>query len=149
MNSYRFIINRGVKVKLLMIYADKFFYKTSFKNLEAVEIYDESKQVKNALVGFIQVEQKDEDDISKIETKMIKNLKWAAKKNETNLIVLHSFAHLSLSKADEEITKKMFNRAEKRLNDSGYNTTQTPFGYFLDLDIQAPGKSLARVFKEF
>ena len=136
-------------MKLLMIYADKFFYKTSIKNLEAVEIYDESKQVKNALVGFIQVEQKDEDDISKIETKMIKNLKWAAKKNETNLIVLHSFAHLSLSKADEEITKEMFNRAEKRLNDSGYNASQTPFGYFLDLDIQAPGKSLARVFKEF
>ena len=132
-----------------MIYADKFFYKTSIKNLEAVEIYDESKQVKNVLVGFIQVEQKDEDDISKIETKMIKNLKWAAKKNETNHIVLHSFAHLSLSKADEEITKEMFNRAEKRLNDSGYNTSQTPFGYFLDLDIQAPGKSLARVFKEF
>ena len=132
-----------------MIYADKFFYKTSIKNLETVEIYDESKQVKNALIGFIQVEQKDEDDISKIETKMIKNLKWAAKKNETNHIVLHSFAHLSLSKADEEITKEMFNRAEKRLNDSGYNTSQTPFGYFLDLDIQAPGKSLARVFKEF
>jgi len=136
-------------MKLLMIYADKFFYKTSIKNLETVEIYDESKQVKNALIGFIQVEQKDEDDISKIETKMIKNLKWAAKKNETNHIVLHSFAHLSLSKADEEITKEMFNRAEKRLNDSGYNTSQTPFGYFLDLDIQAPGKSLARVFIEF
>ncbi len=132
-----------------MIYADKFFYKTSIKNLEAVEVCDESKQVKNALVGFIQVEQKDENHISKIETKMIKNLKWAAKKNETNLIVLHSFAHLSLSKADEEITKKMFNRAEKRLKDSGYNTSQTPFGYFLDLNIQAPGKSLARVFKEF
>jgi uncharacterized protein (UPF0297 family) len=57
-----------------------------------------------------------------------------------------SFDHC---KADEEITKEMFNRAEKRLNDSGYNTSQTPFGYFLDLDIQAPGKSLARVFKEF
>jgi len=105
--------------------------------------------MENALVGFIQVEQKDEDNISKIETKMIKNLKWAAKKNETNNIVLHSFAHLSLSKADEEITKQIFDRAEKRLNDSGYNTLQTPFGYFLDLDIQAPGKSLARVFKEF
>jgi len=132
-----------------MIYTDKFAYKTRIKNLESVEQYDESEEMENALVGFIQVEQKDEDNIAKIETKMIKNLKWAAKKNETNKIVLHSFAHLSLSKADEEITKEMFDRAAERMNNSGYNASQTPFGYFLDLDIQAPGKSLARIFKEF
>jgi len=136
-------------MKLLMIYTDRFAYRTRVKNLESVENYDESRQVENALVGFIQVEQKDEDNISRIETRMIKNLKWAAKKNETDNIVLHSFAHLSLSKADEEITREMFGRAEKRLNNSGYHASQTPFGYFLDLDIQAPGKSLARVFKEF
>ncbi|MEA3475070.1 MAG: threonyl-tRNA synthetase editing domain-containing protein [Candidatus Cloacimonadota bacterium] len=124
-------------------------YKTSIKNLESVEKLVENKQIENALVGFIQVEQQDEDDISKIETKMIKNLKWAAKKNDANKIVLHSFAHLSLSKADESITKELFNRAEQRLEKSGYETSQTPFGYFLDLDIQAPGKSLARIFKEF
>ncbi|MBW2591822.1 MAG: threonyl-tRNA synthetase editing domain-containing protein [Deltaproteobacteria bacterium] len=136
-------------MRLLMIYTDKFAYKTRIKNLESVEQYDESEEMENALVGFIQVEQKDEDNIAKIETKMIKNLKWAAKKNETNKIVLHSFAHLSLSKADEEITKEMFDRAAERMNNSGYNASQTPFGYFLDLDIQAPGKSLARIFKEF
>ena len=136
-------------MKLLMIYADKFAYKTNIKNLESVEKYEENKQIENALVGFIQVEQKDEEDIAKAETKMIKNLKWAAKKNETTNIILHSFAHLSTSKADEKVTKEMFNRAENRLKDSGYETSQTPFGYFLDLNIQAPGKSLARVFKEF
>ena len=132
-----------------MIYSDKFAYKTNVKNLESVEYYEENKKIVNALVGFIQVEQKDEEDISKTETKMIKNLKWAANKNNTKNIILHSFAHLSLSKADEKITKEMFDRAEKRLENSGYEVSQTPFGYFLDLDIQAPGKSLARIFKEF
>ena len=136
-------------MKLLMIYADKFAYKTNIKNLESAEKIAENKQIENALVGFIQVEQQDKDNISKIETKMIKNLKWAAKKNNTNKIVLHSFAHLSLSKADEGITKELFDKAEKRLEKSGYETSQTPFGYFLDLDVQAPGKSLARIFKEF
>jgi len=136
-------------MKLLMIYSDKFSYKTSIKNLDSVESYEENKQMENVLIGFIQVEQQDEDNINKVETKMIKNLKWAANKNNTKRIVLHSFAHLSMSKADEKITKDMFDRAEKRLHDSGYETSQTPFGYFLDLDIQAPGKSLARLFKEF
>lgn len=136
-------------MKLLMIYSDKFAYKTNIKNLESAKKYEEEKQIENTLVGFIQVEQKDEEDISKVETKMIKNLKWAAKKNETTNIVLHSFAHLSMSKADEGITKELFDRAEQRLKNSGYEISQTPFGYFLDLDIQAPGRSLARVFKEF
>ena len=136
-------------MRLLMIYSDRFAYKTNIKNLDSVEEYEENKQIENALVGFIQVEEKDEEEISKIETKLIKNLKWAANKNETKKIVLHSFAHLSPSKADEKITKEMFDRAEQRLKNSGYETSQTPFGYFLDLDIQAPGKSLARIFKEF
>jgi len=136
-------------MRLLMIYADKFAYKTSKKTLEIVEEYEENKQIENVLIGFIQVEKEDEGKIDKIETKLIKNLKWAAKKNSTNNIILHSFAHLSLSKADPEITKIIINNAEKRLENAGYKTWQTPFGYFLDLDVKAPGKSLARVFKEF
>jgi len=136
-------------VKLLMIYADRFAYKTSKKTLEIVKEYKEEKQIEDVLVGFIQVEKEDEGKIDKVETKLIKNLKWAAKKNSTNSIILHSFAHLSLSKADPEITKIIFNNAEKRLENASYKTCQTPFGYFLDLDLKAPGKSLARVFKEF
>lgn len=136
-------------MKLLMIYADQFAYKTRNKTLEIVEEYQGNKQIENVLVGFIQVEKEDEEKMDKVETKLIKNLKWAAKKNYTNRIVLHSFAHLSLSKAEPETTQKIFNNAEERLKKANYQTWQTPFGYFLDLDLKAPGKSLARIFKEF
>jgi ribosomal protein S17E len=132
-----------------MIYAEQFGYQTNTKTLETVEQYPEDKQIKNVLAGFIQVEKEDEEKMDKVETKLIKNLKWAAKKNNTNSILLHSFAHLSLSKANPESTKKIFDNAEERLKDSGYEVSQTPFGYFLDLDLKAPGWSLARVFKEF
>ena len=136
-------------MKLLMIYAEKFAYQTRSKTLETVEEYQEDKQIENVLAGFIQVEKEDEEKMDKVETKLIKNLKWAAKKNNTNCILLHSFAHLSLSKANPESTKKIFDNAEKRLKNSDHEVYQTPFGYFLDLDLRAPGKSLARVFKEF
>ncbi|NOY60050.1 MAG: hypothetical protein GXO75_14135 [Calditrichaeota bacterium] len=46
----------------------------------------------------------------------------------------------------EQALKKYY--AEVRLKNSGYETHQTPFGYFLDLDIKAPGHSFARLFKE-
>ena len=75
------------------------------------------------------------------------NLKWAARKNNTERIVLHSFTHLSESKASSEIIKQLFNNSENRLKKSNYEVYQTPFGYFLDLDVKAPGNPLARLFK--
>ena len=135
-------------MKLLMIYCDSFAYKTAIKNLESVEEYHKEETIEDALVAFIQAEKEDEENIKKVETKLIKNIKWAAGKNNTKKIVLHSFAHLSSSKADIGITTQLFDNAEQRLKNAGYETYQTPFGYFLDLKVEAPGKSLARIFKE-
>jgi len=134
-------------MKLLMIYTNKFGYKPAVKNLDFVKNISEENNFENCLVAFIQAEEKDEEDINSIEKKLVKNLKWAAKKNETNLVVLHSFAHLSESKASPEFTKELFEKAEARLKNANYETAQTPFGYFLDLKVDAPGYSLARIFK--
>jgi hypothetical protein len=131
-----------------MIYAERFAYKTSVKNLESASDIDEESVIEHALLGFIHVEPKDEENLSSVETKLIKNLKWAARKNETDTVVLHSFAHLAERKADPDVTKQLMNNAESRLKNAGYVTHQTPFGYFLDLDIQAPGHSFSRLFKE-
>ncbi|MCD6295559.1 MAG: threonyl-tRNA synthetase editing domain-containing protein [Deltaproteobacteria bacterium] len=136
-------------MKLLMIYTDEFGYKTSVKNLESASTSDEEKVIENALLGFIHVEPKDEENMSSIETKLIKNLKWAARKNETDQVILHSFAHLAEGKANPEVTKQLLDNAESRLINAGYVAYQTPFGYFLDLDIKAPGHSFSRLFKEF
>ena len=134
-------------MKLLMIYAERFAYKTSVKAVESAPEITEEKIIENALVGFIHIEEKDEENISNVETKMIKNLKWAARKNNTNKILLHSFAHLSETKASPEITKQLLDNSEKRLQKANYEVYQTPFGYFLDLDLKAPGSSFARLFK--
>lgn len=135
-------------MKLLMIYAEKFAYKTSLKSLESVSKTIEQNIIENVVVGFIHLEEKDEANLSNVETKLIKNLKWAARKNNTKRIVLHSFTHLSESKASSEITKQLLDNSEKRLKKSNYEVYQTPFGYFLDLDVKAPGNPLTRLFKD-
>ena len=131
-----------------MIYTDRLGYKTSVKTLESAPTRDEENVIEHALLGFIHVEPEDEENLSSIETKLIKNLKWAARKNETDRVILHSFAHLAEGKADPDVTKKLLDNAESRLKNAGYTTYQTPFGYFLDLDIKAPGHSFSRLFKE-
>lgn len=136
-------------MKLLMIYSNKFYYNPTIKSLERFETVNKDFEINNALIAFIHAEEKDENDINGIEKKLVKNLKWAAKKNNTNNIVLHSFAHLSESRANADATKKILDLAEFRLKNANYETHQTPFGYFLDLNIDAPGFSLARIFKSF
>jgi hypothetical protein len=136
-------------MKLLIFYVDRFAYQTSHKGLENVDDIDIHKSVTNAIVGFIHAEEKDEENQNYVETKLVKNLKWSARKNNTIRIVLHSFNHLSISSANPDFTKLLFDNVEKRLISSDYETSQTPFGYFLNLDMQAPGKPLARIFKDF
>jgi hypothetical protein len=136
-------------MKMVMIYADTFEYVPREKTLEEFETIEHGETFNQILVGFIQVEETDEEDINGVEKKLVKNLKWAAGKNNTKRILLHSFAHLSESKADARFTKEIFNLAEIRLKNAGYEVFQTPFGYFLDLNFRAPGVSQARIFKSF
>ncbi len=136
-------------MKLLMIYASRFAYQPMSKTLEDFEDVDQGAEYEQVLVAFIHAEESDEENPKGVEDKLLKNLKWAAKKNDTTRVVLHSFAHLSESKAAPDFTKQIFDKVEARLLNADYHASQTPFGYFLDLDLQAPGISQARIFKGF
>ena len=136
-------------MKLLMIYCEKFSYQPVNKTLEDFPEITQGDSFEDALVAFIQTEAADQENAKAVETKLVKNLKWGAKKNNTKKVVLHSFAHLSESKADPHFTKELFDLVEERMQKVDYFCRQTPFGYFLDIDVKAPGISQARIFKSF
>ncbi len=136
-------------MKLLMVFANKISYTPRVKNLEWAEDKTETETYQDILIAFIHAEEKDMEDPKKIETNLVKNLKWGARKNETKKILLHSFAHLAETKASPEFTKELLDKVEARLKNAGYEAYQSPFGYFLDIAMEWPGKSLARVFKSF
>ncbi len=136
-------------MKLLMIYCTEFGYTPRVKTIEDAETFTDTNTFKEVLVAFIQLEESDESDLGRTETKLVKNIKWAAKKNETKNVLLHSFAHLSESKASPEFTKELFDKTEARMKNADYLCDQTAFGYFMDLNVQAPGYSQARIFKSF
>ncbi|WP_372648658.1 threonyl-tRNA synthetase editing domain-containing protein [Draconibacterium sp.] len=134
-------------MKVLVMYVDEFSYQPAEKNLEEVEDITEGAQFSDSILAFIQVEESDEEkDVKSREKKLVNHLKWTARKNNCKSVILHSFAHLSESKASVEFTKELFDLAEKRLQNADFTTAQTPFGYFLDLNIKAPGFSLARIW---
>ncbi len=134
-------------MKVLVMYVDEFGYNPAQKNLESAEEITEGAKFTDSILAFIQVEESDEEKtVTSREKKLVNHLKWTARKNNCKKVILHSFAHLAESKASIEFTKELFDQAEKRLQNAEFTTAQTPFGYFLDLEIKAPGYSLARIW---
>jgi len=135
-------------MKLLMFQARRFWYKPFQRTLDSVPEADGEQSVSEAAVIFIQTEAEDEARRSKVLTRALKNIKWLANKRRLRNVVLHSFTHLSSSKADPDFTLALLEELAQRLRNTGYAVWLTPFGYVCEWDLSVYGESLAKVFKE-
>ncbi|MBC7359788.1 MAG: hypothetical protein H5U10_14755 [Desulfacinum sp.] len=135
-------------MKLLMFYAPHFWYRTFQKTLDHVPDRDEEAECRDAAVVFYHAEAHDEDRTDKVVVKWVKNIKWLARKFGTETVVLHSFNHLSATKADPETTREMVDQVKERLARTGFQVMETPFGYLNEWKIHVAGDSLAKVFKD-
>jgi hypothetical protein len=134
-------------MRVLFWYCDRFAWNPSMKTLDDAPDAAPSAH-EETVVAFIHVEPRDMEKGSSAETKLVKNAKWLARKWETKRIILHSFTHLGEEKADPADAKRLIDRAQTRLEKADYDIAQTPYGYFNDLSMEAPGHPLARIFKE-
>lgn len=135
-------------MRVLFWYMDEFSWTPSLKTLNDTPD-GEPGRVEKAVVAFVHTEQNDEASLGKQVTKLIKQIKWLANKWETHQVVLHSFAHLGADKSSPEFAFELFTQAKERLEAVDYVVTCTPFGYFNDIRINAPGQPLARIYKAF
>lgn len=135
-------------MRVLFWYCDRFEWHPALRTLESAPPAEPDGR-EAVVVAFVHVEPDDLEPGSSAETKLVKNAKWLARKWETAAVLLHSFTHLAEEKADPESARALLDRAQSRLVSAGYAAGQTPYGYFLDLSIKAPGHPLARVFKTF
>lgn len=131
-----------------MFYAHEFWFRTTHRVLDSVEELDCDERVRETVVVFVHAEAEDEEQSSKVLTKMVKNLKWHAGKFGTKNVVLHSFSHLSSSSASPEFARQILVDAQNRLQSVGFSTRMTPFGYLHEFSLHVSGESLGRVFKE-
>ncbi len=135
-------------MRILMFYAPAFWFKTYEKVLEDVPDRDIEESCENSVVVFYHAEEIDVERRSTVLTKFIKNVKWLSGKFKTKNIVLHSFNHLSSSKAPADFTADLIAEVKERLMHTGFIITETPFGYLNEWKIHVAGDSLAKVFKE-
>ena len=135
-------------MKLVLFYAHHWWFKTASKSLPDVEDVDREDLLSNAVVVFFHAEHEDEEKGKSLLDKLVKNIKWLAGKFATKNVVIHSFNHLSSSKASPEFSERMIRSASAKLENAGYVVMCTPFGYFNEFRIHVGGESLAKVFKE-
>jgi len=136
-------------MKLLLFYAHSFSYQTAAKSLATVPDVRKNEAVRDAVVVFFHVEAEDVEKKGKVIQKFVKNVKWLCGKFATKRVVLHSFNHLSGSKAGPDFSKDVLEEVINRLTRTEYQVVVTPFGYFNEFKIHVAGDSLAKVFKEF
>ena len=135
-------------MKLLLFYAPRFWFKTFQKVIEHVPDSEREERFDKAVVVFYQVEEEDVERRANVLTKFVKNVKWLAGKFGSRTVVLHSFNHLSASKAGPEFAGPLIEEARERLERTGYTVGVTPFGYLNEWKLHVAGDSLAKVFKQ-
>ena len=131
-----------------MFYAHEFWFKTTHKALDSAVDLDRDERIQETVVVFVHAEAGDEDRTSKVLTKMVKNIKWLAGKFGSKNVVLHSFSHLSTSRASPDFAQQILVDAKKRLQAVGFTTHATTFGYLHEFSLHVSGESLGRVFKD-
>ncbi len=111
---------------------------------------DGDKYAENSsAVIFTHAEEKDEENLGRTVTKYVKNIKWFIRKWNLNGVILHSFSHLSSSKASYEGACRIIDLAQERLSSVGVKVHKTPYGKVLNFILEMDDTPMARVFKEF
>jgi len=136
-------------MKIVLFYAHTWWFKTASKSLQNAPDINTEDSLNNTVVAFFHAEAEDEEKCKSVLDKFVKNIKWLAGKFSTKNAVIHSFNHLSSSKASPEFAEHIIKQASDKLRNAGYTVLCTPFGYFNEFSMHVGGESLAKVFKEF
>jgi len=132
-----------------MFHVRDFWYRTHVRNLDSEEERDEEgAMTEGGLLVWVQVESGDLTDRAGVVRRAIKNVKWLARKHGLETITLHSFAHLSMDRAEPADAQSVVAEIGDRLVSVGFDVRETPWGYFNEFRMHVEGPGLAKVFKE-
>lgn len=135
-------------MKLLLLFTHDYWLKPYEKSLADAPESTREVASSQAVLVLVHVEAHDPERQSKLVTKAIKNIKWLSGKFSTRAVVLHSFAHLAMTRAEPEQAESILTAMSERLASAGYQVRTSPFGYFNEFRIHVAGPSLAKVFVE-
>ncbi len=132
-------------MRLLIWHVDHFAAEPTRRGRSPVaEIAARSVEVAEALVVFAQVEQADAVDAEAAAERAAEAIRRVAEQLKVRPVVLHSFAHLFGEPAAPDAARLILDAVQRRLEARDLTVSQTAFGWFNRLDMQAKGHPLPR-----
>lgn len=100
------------------------------------------------LVVFAATEKADEAEPEAVAERAVAAIADVAGRLGERTVVLHSFSHLFVELSSPAVSRAIFDRAQRLLEDRGYTVAQTAFGWFNRIEMKAKGHPLSRVARQ-
>ncbi len=141
-------------MKLLLIHAGEFWYKTKDKALESAEELTESipeDKEENALVTFMSVEEGDPQCTNELEEKVLRDISEVVERIKPSSIVIYPYAHLSGKLAPPEDALRILTFLEGKIREhfSNLRVVRAPFGWYKSFRIYCLGHPLSELSKTY
>jgi len=104
--------------------------------------------VEDGLVVFAAVEKGDEPEPLAVAERAAQAVTEVARSLGAQRVLLHSFAHLFVELSAPAIARDTLNETQRLLEAEGYAVSQSAFGWFNRLEMQAKGHPLSRVARQ-
>ncbi|MBW2983146.1 threonine--tRNA ligase [Candidatus Woesearchaeota archaeon] len=136
-------------MKILAIHADYLNFEAKKKAIKDPEPVEQAKEaVKECLVVFTAVEERDEENPDSVLKQMVQHVKDISGRVNTERVVLYPYAHLSSSLGKPAFAVKMLSDAKEALAKEGLDVSKSPFGWYKSFEISCKGHPLSELSKE-
>lgn len=134
-------------MRFLIMHVNSFCCTITTKGRSKVyEAYDDPVTcVEEALVVLASVEKGDEGQPDVVAQRASVEIVALATQLKVSTIVLHPFAHLFADLSPPEVAIDVLCRTQQALQQAGFHSHRTPFGWFNTLQIDAKGHPLSRL----
>jgi KaiC/GvpD/RAD55 family RecA-like ATPase len=136
-------------MRLLIWHVDTFAAEPTERGRSKIaEAEPRSVAIDQGLVIFAATEKADEADPDAVAERAVAAIEDIAGRLSERIVVLHSFSHLFVELSSPAVSRAIFDRVQRLLEDRGYTVTQTAFGWFNRLEMKAKGHPLSRVARQ-
>lgn len=105
-------------------------------------------EITDGLVIFAAVEKADEPEPLAVAERAAQAINEVGRNLGAKRVLLHSFAHLFVELSTPATARDVLNETQRLLHAEGYEVSQSAFGWFNQLEMQAKGHPLSRVARQ-
>lgn len=135
-------------MKILAIHADFIEVEPKQKAIKnAEEIKPEKKRYEEVLVVFSSVEKQDENGLKVVESTALE-IDKIAKQIKVQNILIYPLVHLTQTPSNPQIAEQILKDLTKTIQEFGYRTNRTPFGWYKAYTLKCKGHPLSELSRE-